>query len=251
MGRSANCCPSRSRLGFTLIELLVVIAIIAILASILFPVFGKARESARRSVCTSNVKQIAQGIVMYLDDWKGCYPYTKLANGADNPWYLSGRYWRWQVQPYVAQSLRRDSSAPNSDMASNKANGVLKCPSDGLADPKYDGTSYCFSACFYHSVAQSASMSKATMGTTPCAAQNQAAVEYPAQKIMVGEWLSNHDTPNLDWWANPPSGGRVYAFADCHTSYIKGTQLLPSNDPPNAPMDANLTVGGIAGRDVR
>lgn len=44
--------------GFTLIELLVVIAIIAILAAILFPAFAKARESARRSSCSSNLKQI-------------------------------------------------------------------------------------------------------------------------------------------------------------------------------------------------
>jgi prepilin-type N-terminal cleavage/methylation domain-containing protein len=44
--------------GFTLIELLVVIAIIAILAAILFPVFAKAREKARQSTCTSNLKQV-------------------------------------------------------------------------------------------------------------------------------------------------------------------------------------------------
>ena len=45
--------------GFTLIELLIVIAIIAILAAILFPVFGRARENARRASCQSNLKQIA------------------------------------------------------------------------------------------------------------------------------------------------------------------------------------------------
>jgi prepilin-type N-terminal cleavage/methylation domain-containing protein/prepilin-type processing-associated H-X9-DG protein len=54
--------------GFTLIELLVVIAIIAILAAILFPVFGKAREKARQTSCMSNQKQIALACTMYAQE---------------------------------------------------------------------------------------------------------------------------------------------------------------------------------------
>jgi prepilin-type N-terminal cleavage/methylation domain-containing protein/prepilin-type processing-associated H-X9-DG protein len=57
------------RRGFTLIELLVVIAIIAILAAMLFPVFARARESARKIQCLSNVKNIAMAIQMYLTDY--------------------------------------------------------------------------------------------------------------------------------------------------------------------------------------
>jgi len=65
--------PSRAK-GFTLIELLVVIAIIAILAAILFPVFARARENARRSSCQSNEKQIALGFKQYLQDYDEKYP---------------------------------------------------------------------------------------------------------------------------------------------------------------------------------
>ena len=61
LGRSA-------RHGFTLIELLVVIAIIGILAAILFPVFGRARENARRASCQSNLKQIGLGLMQYVQD---------------------------------------------------------------------------------------------------------------------------------------------------------------------------------------
>ena len=60
--------------GFTLIELLVVIAIIAILSAILFPVFARARENARRSSCMSNMKQIGLGIMQYTQDYDEKYP---------------------------------------------------------------------------------------------------------------------------------------------------------------------------------
>lgn len=60
--------------GFTLIELLVVIAIISILASMLFPSFSRARESARRIDCVNNLKQIGIATYMYMQDWDERYP---------------------------------------------------------------------------------------------------------------------------------------------------------------------------------
>jgi len=63
------------RRGFTLIELLVVIAIIAILAAMLFPVFARARESARKIQCLSNVKNIAMAVQIYLVDYDRLWPY--------------------------------------------------------------------------------------------------------------------------------------------------------------------------------
>ncbi len=63
------------RKGFTLIELLVVIAIIAILAAILFPVFSRAREKARQTACLSNQKQVANALMMYVQDWDETFPF--------------------------------------------------------------------------------------------------------------------------------------------------------------------------------
>src|SRR4030042_2067877 len=60
--------------GFTLIELLVVIAIIAILAAILFPVFARAREAARKATCLSNLKQITLAAIMYAQDYDEVLP---------------------------------------------------------------------------------------------------------------------------------------------------------------------------------
>ena len=91
---SGHARESSARSAFTLIELLVVISIIALLAAILFPVFARARENARRSSCQSNLKQLGLGVLQYVQDyderypssgfpphsWRGLiYPYTKSA----------------------------------------------------------------------------------------------------------------------------------------------------------------------------
>jgi prepilin-type N-terminal cleavage/methylation domain-containing protein/prepilin-type processing-associated H-X9-DG protein len=75
----------RRRTGFTLIELLVVIAIIAILAAILFPVFAKAREKARQASCVSNLKQLALGMLMYVQDYDEQYPAQNIAHYPGGP----------------------------------------------------------------------------------------------------------------------------------------------------------------------
>jgi prepilin-type N-terminal cleavage/methylation domain-containing protein/prepilin-type processing-associated H-X9-DG protein len=68
--------PSAKRTGFTLIELLVVIAIIALLAAILFPVFARARENARKSSCLNNLKQLAVGFMQYTQDFDEFLPHA-------------------------------------------------------------------------------------------------------------------------------------------------------------------------------
>jgi prepilin-type N-terminal cleavage/methylation domain-containing protein/prepilin-type processing-associated H-X9-DG protein len=89
------------RRAFTLIELLVVIAIIALLAAILFPVFARARENARRSTCQSNLKQIAIGIVQYTQDYDERYPgyaNPRTTPPAEN---VSDHGWALNIQPYI------------------------------------------------------------------------------------------------------------------------------------------------------
>lgn len=97
------------RSAFTLIELLVVIAIIALLAAILFPVFGRARENARRATCISNLKQIGLGVLQYAQDYDERYPsvYSTLVGvqpGQDGEILIDGagyNFWQQQIFPYT------------------------------------------------------------------------------------------------------------------------------------------------------
>ncbi len=78
--------------GFTLIELLVVIAIISILASILFPVFSRARAKARQAACVSNQKQIVLALLMYAEDYDEMLPPVPVAPAG---------IWHHAIYPYV------------------------------------------------------------------------------------------------------------------------------------------------------
>ena len=116
--------PIRSRRGFTLIELLVVIAIIAILASILFPVFARAREKARETSCRSNLKQIGLALHMYVSDYDDLLP---VANDEPVGHPENGTVGLPDIiQPYV------------------KNKQVHRCPSDKDSLWNTEGTSYSY-----------------------------------------------------------------------------------------------------------
>src|SRR5947208_2579917 len=91
----------RGPTGFTLIELLVVIAIIAILAAILFPVFAQAREAARKTTCTSNMRQLALGWNMYAGDYDETFPMSAQLDPRGGQ-----IFWMKMVDPYVKGGVR-------------------------------------------------------------------------------------------------------------------------------------------------
>jgi len=122
------------RKGFTLIELLVVIAIIGILAAMLFPVFAKARESARKTACLANVKNIAMAYQMYLADWDRFPPsesnrraidYFNTAPGGGTPvsWPDICNH-AIHANPYLRQAVALDDYLGNRE--------VWRCPSATL-----------------------------------------------------------------------------------------------------------------------
>jgi prepilin-type N-terminal cleavage/methylation domain-containing protein/prepilin-type processing-associated H-X9-DG protein len=116
--------PNRNKNGFTLIELLVVVAIIGLLAALLFPVFARARENARRASCQSNLKQIGLAMHQYSQDYDDRYPAYVL--GCPNstctaPYGTFGLPWDLAIEPYVGTQVT----------AGNKS-GLFLCPSDGL-----------------------------------------------------------------------------------------------------------------------
>jgi len=229
------------RRAFTLIELLVVIAIIAILAAILFPVFAQAREKGRQATCQSNLKQIGTAFSLYIQDYDESFPNT----GVQVLW--QGRYWRWPLKPYLAYGRQADPANPLKSSGSDSH--VLICPSDPTARSEWDSTTYAYSAAFYHTPEQINKMKGQYDSVTtslPPVTQPLAAVQFPAAKALVGEWLSNHMSPqSADWWSW--EGARNYVFVDGHVQFRRARQIRPA---VNGFPDVNLTVDGLSGRDV-
>lgn len=166
---SLSSSPARTRSGFTLIELLVVIAIIGILAAILFPVFGRARENARRSSCSSNLKQIGLGLMQYIQD------YDERVVPQDDQGTTIRRHYAELLMPYV------------------KSEQVFRCPSaSGTTDecnpfgrfPVSYGLNQIYE---FHPTRGIFSSSNA---------KNIAAIEDTAQTIFAGDVKTQATDPN-------------------------------------------------------
>jgi len=168
--------------GFTLIELLVVIAIIAILAAILFPVFARARENARRASCQSNLKQIGLGSLMYVQDYDEKFPAIGGPGPGCSTYYSSSSLsWEQAITPYT------------------KSTQIFQCPSDTKADstdPTDPKTSYGFN--------------------TYIGGASQAAVENPSQDLM---WYE--DSAPGPSWARVSCQNNTYHFNDPYVDFTR------------------------------
>lgn len=127
--------------GFTLIELLVVIAIIAVLAAILFPVFSRARENARRASCMSNLRQLGLGFAQYTGDYDERLPNTVDGEGGVA---LLGAWTFYSAFPATSSAFQ---PAKGGLYPYVKSEQIYVCPSDSAG--QNTGQSYAGNSCAF------------------------------------------------------------------------------------------------------
>lgn len=225
------------RRGFTLIELLVVIAIIAILAALLFPVFAQARERARSTSCSSNLKQLGMGLVMYMQDSDEVYPNAYMSPvpaGTTFPggtWNSCCLFWPQLVYPYFKNT--QVFTCPS--MASYKtspylghygANGdVIRTPatmSRALAELSAPASTYlAMDAGPYTVNASNALTPSGNFWYIPGAGD---ILGIPATP-MVGSYALSAGLES-DFSRGRHFGGINISFADGHVKFVKSTKVI-------------------------
>ena len=229
MKTNFSSSASNRKSAFTLIELLVVIAIIAILAAILFPVFARARENARRSSCQSNLKQIGLGILQYTQDYDEKYP-MRVWGGAGGD-IEEANSWRRASYPYIksAQVFSCPSNTRNADDANDSTDARMAILPAG--SPRFK-RSYAINA------------TGNVGGTTPSeyfSGNSLSAIADSAGTILVGEYsggfpyipLRDPDSRNFNDAAitfQGHLGTDNFLFCDGHVKSMKVTATAtPTN----------------------
>lgn len=183
------------REAFTLIELLVVIAIIAILAAILFPVFGRARENARRASCQNNLRQIGLGVLQYTQDWDEHYPLMVASAQGD---YIG---WGLAVQPYI------------------KSEQVFQCPSDNSTIPSTGDL-----AARAGTNGWSDYFMNFNLGISNTSSNTESALTNTSLTVMNGETVADNARAYAQKTTTSASrhlDGSNYGFADGHIKWLK------------------------------
>ena len=212
-----------SECAFTLIELLVVIAVVAVIVAILFPVFSRVRENARRTVCLSNLRQVTLGLLQYSQDSDDRCPLyfasmTSITPGSRVPGHSSVtappyRYWPELISPYVqAQESHNFGTAskvfvcPDApyDMAAIAQYGYSNVSSYGLSDNWAEW--YCPDDC--------------NNGTGEAHSFSEAVA--PAGTILLAETMNNTDTqfPGASLAMTPIDGSNTgYSYHPCDLAH--------------------------------
>jgi prepilin-type N-terminal cleavage/methylation domain-containing protein len=131
------------RKGFTLVELLVVIGIIALLISILLPSLNRARETANRVKCASNLRQIGQGLLLYSNENKAIYPRTYTAGAVANGGWVFNTTGNDQSNPFGSTGSVGTNNIPASLFlllrTQELSSEIFTCPSSGYEKDEYGG----------------------------------------------------------------------------------------------------------------